>query len=76
MLEVESGSGDSDSRHNMKLPCLVIPDGRGHEDILWGATFFIITNFLKLIAGDSLPAPSPSRTVKKVFSPHYASGTR
>ena len=76
MLEVESGSGDSDSRHNMKLPCLVIPDGSGHEDILWGATFFIITNFLKLIAGDSLPAPSSSRTVKKVLSPHYASGTR
>jgi 8-oxo-dGTP pyrophosphatase MutT (NUDIX family) len=73
-VEVESGLGSSDPRYNMKLPCLVIPDGRGNEDILWGATFHIVTNFLQIITGDTLPPLSPSRRVKKTLSPHYASG--
>lgn len=76
MVEVESGLGSSDPRYNMKFPGLVIPDGNGKDDILWGATFHIITNFLKLIAGDIFPAISPSRTVKKTLSPYYASGNR
>ena len=75
-LEVESGLGSADPRYNMKFPCLVIPDGKGNEDILWGATFYIVTNFLKIISGDILPPLSPSRIVKKSLSPHYASGHR
>ena len=75
-LEVESGLGSADPRYNMKFPCLVIPDGKGSEDILWGATFYIVTNFLKIISGDILPPLSPSRVVKKSLSPHYASGHR
>lgn len=76
VLEVESGLGNADPRYNMKFPCLVIPDGNGNEDILWGATFNIISNFLNIIAGDALPSISPSRIVKKLLSPHYASGYR
>lgn len=75
-LEVESGLGSADPRYNMKFPCLVIPDSNGNEDILWGATFYIVTNFLKNISGDVLPPVSPSRIVKKSLSPHYASGYR
>lgn len=75
-LEVESGLGSADPRYNMKFPCMVIPDGNGNEDILWGATFYIVTNFLKIISGDILPPISPSRIVKKSLSPHYASGHR
>jgi 8-oxo-dGTP pyrophosphatase MutT (NUDIX family) len=76
VLEIESDSGNSDPRYNMKFPCLVVPDGYGHDDILWGATFNIIVNFLQTITGNPVP-PSPlSRTVKKMLSPHYASGKR
>jgi 8-oxo-dGTP pyrophosphatase MutT (NUDIX family) len=75
-VEVESDLGSSDPRYNMKFPCLTIPDGNGNEDILWGATFFIITNFLQIISGDALPLSSPSRIIKKTLSPHYASGRR
>ena len=75
-LEVESGLGSSDPRYNMKFPCLIIPDGHGKDDILWGATFHIITNFLQIISGYSLPPLSPLRIVKKTLSPHYASGNR
>jgi len=76
MVEIESGLGSSDSRYNMELPCLVIPDGHGNDDILWGATFNIVTNFLQIISGAALPPPSPSRRVKKTLSSHYASGHR
>ncbi len=75
-VEVESNLGSSDPRYNMKFPCLIIPDGHGKDDILWGATFHIITNFLQIISGDSLPPLSPPRIVKKTLSPYYASGNR
>ena len=76
VLEIESGSGNSDSRYNMKFPCLVVPDGSGHDDILWGATFNIIVNFLQTITGNPVPPSPPTRTVKKMLPPHYASGKR
>jgi 8-oxo-dGTP pyrophosphatase MutT (NUDIX family) len=76
VLEIESASGNSDARYNMKFPCLVVPGAGGHEDILWGATFNIIVNFLQAITGTPVPPSQPSRTVKKMLSPHYASGKR
>ena len=76
VLEIESGSENSDPRYNMKFPCLVVRDEGGHEDILWGATFNIIVNFLQTITGNPVPPSPPSRTVKKMLSPHYASGKR
>lgn len=75
-VEIESDMGSSDPRYNMHFPCLVVPDGRGHQDILWGATFCIITNFLQIISGKAFPPASPSRMIKKTLSPHYASGRR
>lgn len=76
LLEVGSENEKSDSLHNLQFPCLVIPDGQGGEDILWGATFFIITNFLREVTGDAFPAETPGRIVTKTLSPHYTSGNR
>jgi hypothetical protein len=76
VLEIESGSENSDPRYKMKFPCLVVRDEGGQEDILWGATFNIIVNFLQTITGTPVPPSVPSRTVKKMLSPHYASGKR
>lgn len=73
IVEIESSLGDSDPRYAMKFPCLVVPDDQGNEDILWGATFHIVTNFLRIISGVTLPSVASSRTVKKILSPHYAS---
>ncbi len=75
-LEVVSGLGVSDPRYNVQFPCLVLPDGKGDEDILWGATFHIITQFLQRLSGDALPMSNPLRRVKKTLSPRYASGYR
>ena len=76
LLEIATPVENIASNQNNKLPCLVIPDGRGNIDILWGATFHIITNFLRIISDDSLPLPSASRTIKKVLSNSYISGNR
>ena len=76
LLEIATPIENTASNQNSKLPCLVIPDGRGSTDVLWGATFNIITNFLRIISDDSLPLPSASRTIKKVLSNSYISGNR
>lgn len=71
-VEVGSGGGNSHSGYQWQAPCLVIPDGDGDEDILWGATFNIITNFLRIITGDAFSVPPPARTIQKILAPHYA----
>ena len=75
-LEIETPMENTASSQNGKLPCLVIPDGRGNIDILWGATFNIITNFLRIISDDSLPPLSSSKIIKKVLTNSYISGNR
>lgn len=75
-LEITSGLGTADPRSHVNFPCLVIPDNLGNVDILWGATFHIITNFLRIISDDALPTSDPCRKVKKTLSSHYATGQR
>jgi hypothetical protein len=55
-------------------PCLVHRDHNGKEEILWGATFFVIMSFLKTVIGFRPPEPLPERIVKKILPPHYTSG--
>ena len=74
LLEIKTSLENGTEHLQYQSPCLVIPDGLGGEDILWGATFNIITNFLRIISDDILPSPSPSRTINKVLSNNYISG--
>ena len=74
LLEIKTFSVNNTEHLLYQLPCLVIPDGLGGEDILWGATFNIITNFLRIISDDGLPSPSSSRTIDKVLTNNYISG--
>jgi 8-oxo-dGTP pyrophosphatase MutT (NUDIX family) len=55
-------------------PCLILPGNKGMPEILWGATYNIITNFLNIICDGSLPLPSSPKTIKKVLSINYVSG--
>jgi 8-oxo-dGTP pyrophosphatase MutT (NUDIX family) len=73
MLEIQPTTDDSHLHYNVKFPCLVIENEDG-RDILWGATFNILTNFLKIVTDESIPMIKPNRIVSKVLSPHYASG--
>jgi hypothetical protein len=73
VLDIKTSLGEGTEPLQYQMPCLVIPDGRGNDDILWGATFNIIHNFLRIISDDSLPSPSSSRTLSKVLTVKYIS---
>ena len=70
-LEIETPFGIPTP--NNQFPCIVLTDAQGQQEILWGATFYIIMNFLRIISDDSLPVPSSSSTIKKVLSKTYIS---
>ena len=72
LLEIETSFHHHMSRN--QFPCIVLNDNEEEQDILWGATFNIIMNFLRIISDDSLPVPSSSDKIKKVLSNTYISG--
>jgi 8-oxo-dGTP pyrophosphatase MutT (NUDIX family) len=72
LLEIETPFSNPILRN--QFPCMVLTDSGQKQEILWGATFFIITNFLRIISDDSLPIPSSPETIKKVLSKTYISG--
>lgn len=51
------------------FPCLIYGD-----EVLWGATFSIIINFLKIVFDLDLPDTHSKRVVKKVLYPDYLTG--
>jgi 8-oxo-dGTP pyrophosphatase MutT (NUDIX family) len=75
-VEIESPLGKDDPRHSNQFPCLLISNNQGGHDILWGATFFIITNFLRLISDFSLPDLVNARAINKVLTKNYVTGYR
>lgn len=72
-LDVKTSPGESSQPFQYQTPCLVIPDNNGNEDILWGATFNIIHNFLRIISDGTLPSDYSSRTLDKVLTLKYIS---
>ena len=74
VLDIKTAATNNPEHLLYQMPCLVFPDGQGGEDILWGATFNIITNFLRIISDDNLPAASSTRTIDKVLTNNYMTG--
>ncbi|MEI8173123.1 MAG: CoA pyrophosphatase [Deltaproteobacteria bacterium] len=73
--EIElSGSLSHNSQTFQKFPCLIYRDNHDREDILWGATFFIIMNFLKIVFDFEIPELHAKRVVKKTLYPDYMTG--
>jgi 8-oxo-dGTP pyrophosphatase MutT (NUDIX family) len=73
-LNIKTAATNNPQHLLYQMPCLVIPDSQGGEDILWGATFNIITNFLRVISDNTLPPIPSSRTVDKVLTNNYITG--
>jgi 8-oxo-dGTP pyrophosphatase MutT (NUDIX family) len=65
------GAGRKDYR---EFPCLIIHDTEGKEEILWGATFFIIIDFLKIVLDFELPDMHEKRVIKRILGPEYLTG--
>ena len=74
VLDIKTAATNNPEHLLYQMPCLVIPDGLGGEDTLWGATFNIITNFLRVISDDNLPTASSTRTIDKVLTNNYMTG--
>jgi 8-oxo-dGTP pyrophosphatase MutT (NUDIX family) len=70
-LDIKTSLGEKSEPFQYQTPCLVIPDGKGNDDILWGATFNIIHNFLRIISDGSVPSDYSSRTLSKVLTLKY-----
>ena len=73
MLDIKTSLGKDTEPLQYQTPCLIIPDEHGGEDILWGATFNIIHNFLRIISDDTLPSTYSSRILNKVLTIKYIS---
>jgi 8-oxo-dGTP pyrophosphatase MutT (NUDIX family) len=73
ILEIETAFSDSTPLHNLQYPCFVMTDDQGGKEILWGATYNIIMNFLRIISGNTLPVPSSPCIIKKVLAKTYIS---
>jgi 8-oxo-dGTP pyrophosphatase MutT (NUDIX family) len=74
LLEIETSFNNTTPAQNNRFPCLILTDDQGEREILWGATFNIIINFLRIISDNSLPVPASLPIFKKVLSKAYISG--
>lgn len=63
-----------DNQEARQFPCLIIHDKDGNEEILWGATFYIIVNFLKIIFNFEIPDLSSKIIIKRTLGPEYLKG--
>lgn len=55
-------------------PCLIHCEPDGGEEILWGATFHILTQFLWIVMGYRLPDWRKGRIVQRTLRPDYLNG--
>lgn len=60
-------------KETFEYPCFIYREDRS-EEILWGATFSIIMNFLNLVFAFTLPENLTDRIVRKTLSPTYLAG--
>ena len=57
-----------------EFPCLIIRDNQGNEEILWGATFYIIMNFLNIVLDFEMPDHNAKRIIRRTLEPEYITG--
>jgi len=74
VYKIELSGSLSSNTHNREFPCLIYRDDQGHEDILWGATFYIIINFLQAVFDFRIPDSHPKKIVKRTLYSDYLIG--
>lgn len=61
-------------RQNWEFPCFICGGKEGTEDILWGATFYVVMSFLKIVFGFDYTDLRPERRVRKELRTEYVTG--
>lgn len=72
--QIEAGSPDG--KTPPQYPCLIHHDPDGSEEILWGATFNIIVQFLVIVLGYRLPEWKTGAVILRSLKPDYLTGRR
>jgi 8-oxo-dGTP pyrophosphatase MutT (NUDIX family) len=67
-------SSAPDRHHPRTFPCLIYRDDHGREDVLWGATFHIIMNFLDIVFKFKIPESNSKRIITRILDPNYLKG--
>jgi 8-oxo-dGTP pyrophosphatase MutT (NUDIX family) len=75
LYNVETSSEVKTARQRPNgFPCLVARDSAGKEEVLWGATFYIIMNFMKIVFNLDTPDPGSKRVINRTLGPDYLTG--
>jgi 8-oxo-dGTP pyrophosphatase MutT (NUDIX family) len=68
------GGPGSRGRESLEYPCLIHRDSDGAEEVLWGATFFIIVSFLGIVMNFRLPEWRNGPIIVRNLRPDYLTG--
>jgi 8-oxo-dGTP pyrophosphatase MutT (NUDIX family) len=69
-------AGDSDGKKPPQYPCLIHHDPDGGDEVLWGATFNIIVQFLGIVLNYRLPEWENGPVIMRSLKPDYLTGRR
>jgi hypothetical protein len=69
-------AGDPDGQKPLQYPCLIHHDPNGGEEVLWGATFNIIVQFLGIVLNYRLPEWEKGPVILRSLKPDYLTGRR
>lgn len=69
-------AGDPDGKKPLQYPCLIHHDSDGGEEVLWGATFNIIVQFLGIVLNYRLPEWEKGPVILRSLKPDYMTGRR
>lgn len=69
-------AGNPDVKKPLQYPCLIHHDPDGGEEVLWGATFNIIVQFLGIVLDYRLPEWKEGPVIKRSLKPDYLTGRR
>jgi len=64
----------TETGNTREFPCLITHDNRGKQEILWGATFYIIMSFLKIVLNFEIPDLREKKIIKRTLGPEYITG--
>ncbi|OIP87186.1 MAG: hypothetical protein AUK24_09830 [Syntrophaceae bacterium CG2_30_49_12] len=71
LYTVEVSDQSRSNCEESSYPCFIHKDDKGGEEILWGATFNIIVNFLQAVLDYKLPDMHAKKMIKMTRHPRY-----
>ncbi|MEN6318756.1 MAG: CoA pyrophosphatase [Syntrophaceae bacterium] len=75
IYRIQSSSRTNADRQDIRdFPCLISHNNAGKEEILWGATFYIILSFLKIVLDFEITGLHAKRIIQRTLEPEYITG--